>query len=117
MALIDKILETCTILDLKREKVQLVTEPQKCDSPREILEKYARGLPLYGYNPTFQSDETDDEDRLLDSQFFEDEFDQREYVREYAQQDFKPSEASKKAVNEETEINSTVTSPKEETPV
>lgn len=117
MALIDLIAETRTIVTLERKEVVLVTEPQKVDSPRDILEKYARGLPIQGYTPNYQSDDIDDDDRLLESEFFEDEFDQRQYVKDYATQQFTPSDASKLAVNQHTDEKGVEVPPKEETPV
>lgn len=117
MALIDLIAESRTVIILERKEVVLVTEPQKVDSPRDILDKYARGLPIQGFTPSYQSDDVDDDDRLLDSEFFEDEFDQRQFVKDYATQQYSPSEEAKTAVNQQTVEKGVEVPPKEETPV
>lgn len=117
MALIDLIADSRTVIILERKDVVLITEPQKVDSPRDIIDKYARGLPIHGYTPTYQSDDIDDDDRLLDSEFFEDEFDQRQYVKDYATQQYSPSEEAKTTVNQQTDEKGVELPPKEETPV
>lgn len=84
MALIDLIRTTCDVSDLVDFERVLVTQPQKVDSPKVILEKYAKGIPVFGdANPSYQSDDCDDDDKMLESVFIDDDMDARQYVMDF----------------------------------
>lgn len=88
------------------------TQPQKCDSPREILMKYARGQQIVSLGE-FYEDEDYTEEQMEETEILVDEFDRMDYIREAA---ISAKEAIKSPPAAEKEKSDTSVPPKEEKP-
>lgn len=85
------------------------TEPQKCDSPREILMKYARGQQIVSLGEYYE-DEDYNEEQMEDTQILDDEFDRMDYLLEASL----ASKVSKKSPSEAEKVESGINTPSPE---
>lgn len=88
------------------------TQPQKCDSPRDILVKYARGQQIVSLGEYYE-DEDYTEEQMEETEIIDDEFDRLDYLREAA---ISATEAENSPPAAEKEKSETSVPPTEEKP-
>lgn len=110
------------IFDLMKKQVTVIgfvcennvsaCQPEHVDNPKEILNKYARGLPISGLNGSYESDEFTDE-QMEDSVILDEQMDRLQYLKDSADAF---SEAQKRPKKAEKPQDDTQVPPKDETP-